>query len=135
MSTLYMQCPLCDSKHLNDLYLNVNGFTITCCHACRLVFVKEKLTISELPEYYNQADGEDYIYADPENVENLNYYFRKLEKMIDQQRYITGPFTKGRQADGNNVDPEVEILPEASFFKQIQEIPVRGGYDAHVHRD
>jgi len=86
MPTLHAHCPLCDSKYLNDLYLNVNGFTVTRCQACRLVFVKEKLATSELLVYYNQAGGEDYIYADPENVENLNYYFRKLGKMIEQQR-------------------------------------------------
>ena len=86
MLTSHTCCPLCNSEHLNDLYLNVNGFTITRCLGCRLVFVKEKLTTSELLAYYNQTDGEDYIYADPENVENLNYYFRKLGKMIEQQR-------------------------------------------------
>ena len=85
MPTLHAHCPLCDSKHLDDLYLNVNGFTITRCQACRLVFVKEKLATNELLAYYNQADGE-YIYADPENVENLNYYFRKLGIMIEKQR-------------------------------------------------
>ncbi len=85
MPIFHTNCPLCDHKHISDLYLNVNGFTITRCHACGLVFVKERLTTNELIEYYNRTDGADYIYADPRNTENLSYYFRKLGKIIEQK--------------------------------------------------
>ena len=83
MQSLKTNCPLCESDHLSDIYSNVNGYTITRCLSCRLVFVREQITIPELIEYYNQSDGVDFIYADPENVENLNYYFRKLRDLLE----------------------------------------------------
>lgn len=67
------------------MYANVNGYTITRCLSCRLVFVREQVTIPELIQYYSQSDGEDFVYADPENVENLNYYFRKLKELIERR--------------------------------------------------
>jgi 2-polyprenyl-3-methyl-5-hydroxy-6-metoxy-1,4-benzoquinol methylase len=69
---------------LNDIYTNVNGYTITRCTSCRLVFVREEITVSELIEYYSQADGEDFVYADPENVSNLNYYFLRLKELLEK---------------------------------------------------
>jgi SAM-dependent methyltransferase len=84
MQSLKQQCPLCERNRLSDLYSNVNGYTITRCLSCQLVFVREQVTIPELIEYYQQSDGEDFIYADPENVENLNYYFQKLRKLLEQ---------------------------------------------------
>ncbi|MBN1104989.1 MAG: class I SAM-dependent methyltransferase [Deltaproteobacteria bacterium] len=88
MPVFHQHCPLCDSVEMDDLYFNVNRFTIVRCRSCRLVFVKEKLSTGELAEYYNRIGDEDCVYADPENVENLNYYFHKLKDLI--QRRIPG---------------------------------------------
>lgn len=84
MQSLRKHCPLCESDCLSDLYFNVNGYTITRCQSCRLVFVREQITVHELIEYYNQSDGQDFIYADPENVSNLNYYFLKLRELLEK---------------------------------------------------
>lgn len=84
MQALKQRCPLCDSDRLRDIYLDVNGYTITRCESCRLVFVREQVTIPELIAYYGQSDGEDFVYADPENVENLNHYFRKLRDLLEK---------------------------------------------------
>ncbi|MBN1104613.1 MAG: class I SAM-dependent methyltransferase [Deltaproteobacteria bacterium] len=88
MPGLHPQCPLCSSRELVDLYPDVGGFTIARCPSCRLVFVKERLSLSELAAYYNEEE-EDRVYADPENVENLNYYFLKLQELI-QRRFSGG---------------------------------------------
>ena len=82
---LKTRCPLCDAERLRDIYLNVNGYTITRCLSCRLVFVREQVTIPELIAYYSQSDGADFIYADPENVKNLNHYFEKLRSLLESR--------------------------------------------------
>jgi 2-polyprenyl-3-methyl-5-hydroxy-6-metoxy-1,4-benzoquinol methylase len=84
MQSLRQHCPLCESGRLSDIYCNVNGYTITRCLSCRLVFVREEITTPELIEYYRQSDGEDFVYADPENVKNLNYYFHRLRHLLEQ---------------------------------------------------
>lgn len=84
MRSIKEHCPLCESNRLQDLHANVNGYTITRCLTCRLVFVREEITVPELIEYYNQADGVDFVYADPENIKNLNYYFLKLKHLLEK---------------------------------------------------
>ena len=66
------------------MYTNVDGYTITRCMSCRLVFVREQITVPELIEYYSQADGEDFVYADPENVSIFNHYFLKLRELLEK---------------------------------------------------
>lgn len=83
ISKLKTNCPLCGGNILKDMY-NVNGFTITRCSPCSLVFVREEISSEQLIEYYNQPAEEDFIYADAENVENLNYYFLQAKKLIEQ---------------------------------------------------
>ena len=84
MPNAYEQCPLCEHHGLKDKYKNVNGFTITRCDVCGLVFVREQLSTTELLEYY-KSDTDDYIYSDADNVENLNYYFRRLRAQIERR--------------------------------------------------
>src|SRR5262245_17204902 len=81
---LKQQCPLCESGQLRDMYADVNGYTITRCLSCRLVFVREQVTIEKLIDYYKQSDGEDFVYADHTNVENLSYYFRRLRNILEK---------------------------------------------------
>ena len=82
--SLKQQCPLCESDRLSDMYLDVDGYTITRCLACRFVFVREQVTIQGMIDYYKQTDGEDFVYADPRNIENLSYYFRRLKELLEK---------------------------------------------------
>ena len=86
MHPLKTRCPICERDRVSDLYSNVNGYTITRCLSCRLVFVREDVTVPELIEYYQQFGASDFVYADPENIENLNYYFRKLRTLLETRR-------------------------------------------------
>jgi SAM-dependent methyltransferase len=79
---LKQQCPLCESNRLKDMYLDVDGYTITRCLTCRLVFVREQVTVEEMIDYYKKNDTDDFVYADPKNVENLSYYFRRLRDLL-----------------------------------------------------
>lgn len=89
---LHGACPVCHSSDLRDKY-DVDGFTITRCTACDLMFVREQLTQDDLVPYYDAVD-EDYIYNDPINVDNLQYYFNSLKPLIEEK--VPG---KGRLLD------------------------------------
>jgi 2-polyprenyl-3-methyl-5-hydroxy-6-metoxy-1,4-benzoquinol methylase len=78
---IYSSCPLCDAADLRVLW-QVDGYTISKCPACVLVFVQNHLTTEELAAYY--ASFEDDSYGDT-NVECLNYYYHKLGALIRQR--------------------------------------------------
>jgi SAM-dependent methyltransferase len=80
----HQQCTVCGSVNIASLY-HVNGFSIVRCGDCSLVFVKENLTDQELAPFYEKTNT-DYVYTDPGNVQNLNYYYLKLRELI--QGYI-----------------------------------------------
>jgi len=46
--------------------------------------VRERLTQEQLSPYYQTLD-DDYVYADPVNVANLNYYFNNAKKLIEEK--------------------------------------------------
>ena len=76
-------CIVCGSKRIVKKYI-VSGFTIVQCKECSLLFVKEKLSQQELNNYYERSD-DDCVYSDPENIENLNYYYLKLRDLIEKK--------------------------------------------------
>jgi SAM-dependent methyltransferase len=71
-------CPICNGDRLSQLW-KVNGFTITRCDACTLVFVQEMVTEEELAVHY--TGGSDEVYVES-NADCLNYYYRKLRDVI-----------------------------------------------------
>lgn len=87
----YTSCPLCESKELTNRY-TVEGFTITECRSCTLVFVREEMDSSSLTPYYENF-GHDYVYDDATNESNLNFYYEKLKDIISAQ------FPKGKILD------------------------------------
>jgi 2-polyprenyl-3-methyl-5-hydroxy-6-metoxy-1,4-benzoquinol methylase len=80
----HQHCTICGSANISPLY-SVNGFSIVRCGDCTLVFVKEKLTDQELAPAYELIES-DYIYSDPANIANLEYYYLRLRKLI--QGYV-----------------------------------------------
>lgn len=79
-------CPICHNSVLDNKFI-INDFTIVQCRACKLMFVKEKVSQKELDYYYEKtAEGisadKDCVYLDQENVENLKYYYRNLRSLI-----------------------------------------------------
>jgi SAM-dependent methyltransferase len=80
---MYTQCPLCGSKQLIDRF-QVKGYTITYCADCTLKFVREVVSDKTLTDYYEFTD-DDYVYDDPANVANLNYYDMRLRNLIMQR--------------------------------------------------
>lgn len=82
MSGEYAACIVCGSTRLVKMYV-VGGFTIVRCGECSLLFVKERLSQEELNKHYELSEG-DYIYSDPTNIENLNYYYYKLRSLIEK---------------------------------------------------
>jgi hypothetical protein len=47
-----------------------------------------------------------------------------LEEGVRKQGNVLGPISQRRQPDGNNVDPEEQIVPECSFIYNRFEMPV-----------
>jgi len=87
--TEHNSCPVCQSSSLKTKYV-INGFTIVQCPSCKLMFVKERLSQPELDECYRKPSegeeaGEDCVYLNQANVENLNYYYRRLKSFILKQ--------------------------------------------------
>jgi len=76
-------CPLCSSKLLARRF-TVAGFTIIRCNACSLQLVGERLTAEDLNSYYTRVE-DDYIYASPENLANLNHYYTRLKRLVEER--------------------------------------------------
>jgi 2-polyprenyl-3-methyl-5-hydroxy-6-metoxy-1,4-benzoquinol methylase len=76
-------CPLCASDALSNRY-RIDGFTIANCAGCSLVFVRERMTYEALKPYYDVPE-QDFMYDDPTNQANLDYYYAQLKALISQK--------------------------------------------------
>ena len=75
-------CPFCGNNNLDDRF-EANGYRITRCPKCSLVFVRDEVPVDELQAYYDH-DSADYIYTDDDNNEMLANYYRKCVDLIRQ---------------------------------------------------
>ena len=55
--------------------------------------------------------------------------------MVGQVRDVLAPLTQGRQPDGHDVEPEVEILAEAALLDRDSKILVGRGHNPHIRLD
>jgi SAM-dependent methyltransferase len=78
---MHLSCPVCDSTALQGLW-EVNGYNISRCGACSLVFVKNQVTAEDLAVHY--SSGKDEVYEDA-NVECLSYYYQRLGDLISRR--------------------------------------------------
>ncbi|HWS65306.1 MAG TPA: class I SAM-dependent methyltransferase [Steroidobacteraceae bacterium] len=81
-AAFHVLCPICGGSSLVDKY-TVNKFTVTKCKSCSLMFVRERPSKDLLGSYY--SGDVDYVYNDPVNIANLNYYFREAKKFIESR--------------------------------------------------
>ncbi len=56
-----------------------------------------------------------------------------FHEMTYQQRYVLTPLSQGRELEGDDGQAVVEVLAQASLSHGLLRVPVRGGYDPHVH--
>ena len=56
------------------------------------------------------------------------------QEVARQQQYVLAPLPQGRQVEGDDVQPVVEILAKTPCLHLRQGIPVGGADEAHVHR-
>ncbi len=88
MRPQHSRCYVCDSDRLTPRWV-IDGFNIVRCDVCSLVFVRDRLTLDELGEFYAREEiADNFVYTDPANLPNLNYYFLKLRDLIG--RYKSG---------------------------------------------
>lgn len=86
----YTACYVCGSGDLEHKFV-VKGFAIARCRQCSLQFVKARVSKDELDRFYGAKDGSDeFIYDDPANLRNLNFYFYRLRDVIHRQRGARG---------------------------------------------
>jgi len=77
-------CYVCGSADLERRFV-VKGFTIVRCGQCSLQFVKARVSQDELDRFYEQKNPEDeFVYNDPANVRNLNFYYYRLRDVIQR---------------------------------------------------
>ena len=58
-----------------------------------------------------------------------------LYEMVRKGNYVVHPLAQRRNVDGDDVEPEKQVLAEFTVFYFFLEVFVRGGYDLRVHRD
>ena len=87
MDKMHKACIVCKSQDIFQKYI-IKGFHIFQCKQCALLFVAEQLSREELDTYSkNEIAGEqEFTYVDQDNIENLNFYYRRLAEMINQGR-------------------------------------------------
>lgn len=142
VSALYHLCPTCNAGTLNDLW-TVNGFLITKCTACTLVFVRNRVSSEELQAHY--AGGADPAYDDT-NAECLNYYYRKLGKLIRERFPQPGKILdlgcsrgwfldvmEGWERHGNEIAPSDAAIARRRYGERIitgsfEDYPLRQEY-------
>ena len=83
---LHKECILCRSKEIKNRYI-VDTFTIVRCYDCSFQFVADKLSVEELKVFYENDSSEmdDLTYIDPDNIANLNNYYTRLSKLINEK--------------------------------------------------
>ena len=58
-----------------------------------------------------------------------------LDKIVDQDRDVLAPLAERRQADGDDLEPVVQVAAERALFDRFLEIAIGGGEDADVDLD
>ena len=58
-----------------------------------------------------------------------------LQEVADEQRQVVAALAQRRQVDGDDVEAEVQVGPEAAILHALVEVAVGGGDDAHVDGD
>jgi len=80
-------CRLCGESNLQDKYL-VNGFTISKCRACSLVFVREIVENEYLRQFYTltpeqrASEKTRGVYLDASNERNLKFAYKGVADRI-----------------------------------------------------
>ncbi len=57
------------------------------------------------------------------------------DEEVDQQRNILAPLAQGRQLDGKDVEPVVEVTAKALVLDHGEQIAVGSGHQPYIHRD
>ena len=78
--SLHQQCPCCESVRLKNKYV-VQGYTITVCTDCSVLFVRNVLTVGVLQEYYRDLEA-NLVYEE-ENKNFLDRYYRRVINEVD----------------------------------------------------
>lgn len=85
ISPKHSACPLCGGADLKALW-DVNGYSISKCRGCSLVFVLNYVTTDELIAHYGAMDDDSY---GENNLDCLTYYYDALGSLI-RQRFPSG---------------------------------------------
>ena len=56
----------------------------------------------------------------------------RLDEVLGQERHVVPTLAQGREADGDGVDPIVEVLPKLSRLHRLGQIAVGGGHEPDV---
>jgi 2-polyprenyl-3-methyl-5-hydroxy-6-metoxy-1,4-benzoquinol methylase len=141
-SRSHTSCPLCGGADLNNMW-EVNGYTITKCRKCSLVFVLNYVTTEELIAHYGAMNDDSY---GDNNVDCLNYYYEALGGLI-RKRFPQGgrildigcsrgwflDTMEGWECHGNEITDTYGKAAREKHGDQIsigpfEEYPMREGY-------
>jgi len=141
-SRTHTSCPLCAGTDLKALW-DINGYAISKCRKCSLVFVLNYVTTDELIAHYGAMNDDSY---GDNNVDCLNYYYEALGGLIRKRfpqggRILDIGCSRGWFLDtmtdwechGNEITETYGLAAQAKhgsriFIGPFEEYPMREGY-------
>ncbi len=128
-------CPICANCKLKDRWI-IGQYIITRCRTCGFIFVRNEMTAEMIQDFY--GGGDDSVYVDQNNLENLNYYNLRLREIIAQIRppgrildvgCSSGQFLDtmaGWERYGVEISPNA-LLAEKKYGANISRLPLHSG--------
>lgn len=128
-------CPICAGYKLKDRWI-IGKYIIARCRICWFIFVRNEMTEDMIRDFY--GGGDDSVYVDQNNLENLNYYNMRLREIIAQIRppgrildvgCSSGQFLDtmaGWDRYGVEISPNA-ILAEKKYGANISRLPLHDG--------
>jgi|TARA_Y100000294_G_C8525927_1_gene324924 SAM-dependent methyltransferase len=86
-NNFHKECIVCENKFIRQRYM-IDEFKIVLCPECSFQFVANKLSAIEIKEFYENDASimDDLTYIDEDNVANLNYYYMRLAKLLNERK-------------------------------------------------
>ena len=103
-----------------------------------LVLLQEHDPLDQVPELPDvpgpPVAAQDLLHLRRDRGEPLpEFLVVELEEVPGQEQDVFSPFPKRWQENGDDLEPVVEVLPEAALLHGQVQIPIRGGDDPDVH--
>lgn len=92
--------------------------------------------VFQLPDIARPSVAVHYLHSGRgKNLLETVFLIHIGQERLNQGLYVPLALPQGWDLDGHHVEPIVEILTEGLFTDHLQQVPVGGGHDTHIHRN